>query len=88
MEEKNEAKGCNGHCELCSVNQRTYCAAQMAYYNQQEIAEVKIMLANLRHTDNEAVILMSKGRCGVDNDNDLDNEPDGDEDLDDSIKTR
>lgn len=41
MEEKRE---CDGHCERCNVNQRTYCAAQMAYYNQQEIAEIKDML--------------------------------------------
>lgn len=35
---------CNGRCELCNVNQRTYCAAQMAYYAQQEIYEIKTML--------------------------------------------
>lgn len=37
---------CNGRCEECSINQRTYCAAQMAYYSQQEIAEIKAILAS------------------------------------------
>ena len=38
---------CDGHCETCNINQRTYCAAQIAYYNQQEIGEVKRMLQTL-----------------------------------------
>lgn len=37
---------CSGRCEECSINQRTYCAAQMAYYAQQEIAEIKAALAS------------------------------------------
>lgn len=41
MESENK---CNGKCENCSINQRTYCAAQMAYYNQKEIAEIKSLL--------------------------------------------
>lgn len=36
---------CDGRCIDCSINQRTYCAAQMAYYNQKEIAEIKAILA-------------------------------------------
>ena len=35
---------CDGKCIDCSINQRTYCAAQMAYYNQQEIAAIKAIL--------------------------------------------
>lgn len=37
-------QGCTGHCERCSVNQRTYCAAQRSYFLEQEIAEIKSML--------------------------------------------
>lgn len=35
---------CDGHCETCNINQRTYCAAQIAYYNQKEIEEIKKMI--------------------------------------------
>lgn len=50
---------CNGRCEECSINQRTYCAAQMAYYAQQEIAAVKGMLSALgEHGGSDAIILM------------------------------
>lgn len=37
-------QGCTGHCERCSVNQRTYCAAQRSYFLEQEIIEIKSML--------------------------------------------
>lgn len=37
-------QGCTGHCERCSVNQRTYCAAQRSYFLEQEITEIKSML--------------------------------------------
>lgn len=37
-------QGCTGHCEKCSVNQRTYCAAQRSYFLEQEIIEIKSML--------------------------------------------
>ena len=39
-----EKRICDGHCEKCNINQRSYCSAQMAYYNQKEIAEIKAML--------------------------------------------
>ena len=41
-----EQNKCNGRCEMCSVNQRTYCASQMAYFAQQDIAEIKAFLMN------------------------------------------
>lgn len=37
-------QGCTGHCERCSVNQRTYCAAQRSYFLEQEIIEIKSIL--------------------------------------------
>lgn len=43
MEEK---RVCDGHCERCDINQRTYCAAQLSFYNQQEISEIKRMIAD------------------------------------------
>lgn len=50
---------CSGRCEECSINQRTYCAAQMAYYAQQEIAEIKASLAKMKkeEAEDEIVIL-------------------------------
>lgn len=48
MEEKRE---CDGHCERCGVIQRVYCAAQMAYYNQKEIAEIKAILSGMNKQD-------------------------------------
>lgn len=49
MEEK---RTCDGHCERCDINQRTYCAAQMAYYNQEEISAIKAMIYE-RNTQKE-----------------------------------
>lgn len=46
MEGEEKKVGCSGRCEHCNVNQRTYCASQMAFYAQQEIAEIKAMLAS------------------------------------------
>lgn len=39
-----EEKKCTGRCELCSPNQRTYCAAQKVFYLEQDIAEIKSLL--------------------------------------------
>jgi hypothetical protein len=47
MEYDDKKIGCTGRCENCSVNQRTYCASQMAYYAQQEISEIKTTLMSL-----------------------------------------
>lgn len=49
---------CSGRCEECSINQRTYCAAQMAYYAQQEIAEMKAYLAALKKQEKEEDIVV------------------------------
>lgn len=47
MEGENKKVGCSGRCENCNVNQRTYCASQMAYYAQQEMNEIKAYLVSL-----------------------------------------
>ncbi len=39
-----EEKKCTGRCEMCSPNQRTYCAAQKMYYIEQDMAEIKALL--------------------------------------------
>ena len=54
-----EVKRCNGRCEECNVNQRTYCSAQMAYYNQQEIVEIKAMLMKMNAKDGDLLVLRS-----------------------------
>ena len=41
----NENK-CTGRCEMCTPNQRSYCAAQKVYYLEQDIAEIKMLLAS------------------------------------------
>ena len=52
---------CSGKCEDCSINQRTYCASQMAYYAQQEIAEIKAMLASSSmKVENEEIVVLRK----------------------------
>ena len=40
-----EEKKCTGRCELCTPNQRTYCAAQKTYYMEQDIADIKKLLS-------------------------------------------
>lgn len=39
-----EEKICKGRCEMCSPNQRMYCAAQKILYIEQDIAEIKGLL--------------------------------------------
>lgn len=60
MEENKENAGCNGRCEMCNINQRTYCAAQMAYYNQEEISQIKAILEGLMAMDDKCIILKEK----------------------------
>lgn len=59
-ENKEQPKKCDGHCETCNINQRTYCAAQIAYYNQQEIAEIKSFLSDFCKRGEESIILKEK----------------------------
>ena len=47
MEEEGKKKGCTGHCEKCDLYQRSYCASQISLYNQEEIAEIKAIQANI-----------------------------------------
>ena len=50
---------CNGRCEECSINQRTYCASQMAYYAQQEIAAIKaIIVASYKKDEDGDIVLL------------------------------
>lgn len=49
---------CSGRCEECSINQRTYCASQMAYYAQQEIAEIKAIIASSYRKDEDGDIVL------------------------------
>lgn len=53
----NDDKRCNGRCETCNVNQRTYCSAQMSYYNQQEIYEIKSMLNKMMEKNDDVLVL-------------------------------
>ena len=68
MEENNVATGneqpkkCDGRCETCNINQRTYCAAQMAYYNQQEIASMKAILERFSSRSEQDIILKVKDK--------------------------
>lgn len=62
MEENKEQqeRKCNGHCETCNINQRTYCAAQISLYNQQEISRIVGLLGAIIPTGDSKVILREK----------------------------
>ena len=64
MEGENKQGGCSGRCENCNVNQRIYCCAQMAYYAQQEIAEIKAFLATFsqKKEDDSIVVLREEDK--------------------------
>ena len=75
MEENNniQPKKCDGHCETCNINQRTYCAAQMVYYLQGEISQIKAVLARLADKGDTNIILREK--CAENEDNNAVSEP-------------
>lgn len=75
MEENNniQPKKCDGHCETCNINQRTYCAAQMAYYLQGEISQIKAILARLEDKGDNNIILQEK--CAENEDDNAVSEP-------------
>lgn len=58
MEDEGKKLGCSGRCENCNVNQRTYCASQMAYYTQNEIAEMKAIIISLVKSKYEDSIMV------------------------------
>ena len=62
MEENNniQPKKCDGHCETCNIYQRTYCAAQMVYYLQGEISQIKAVLVRLADKGDTSIILHEK----------------------------
>lgn len=55
-----EVQKCDGHCETCNINQRTYCAAQMSYYMQSEIGQIKAVLARFCDKSDTSIILCNK----------------------------
>lgn len=57
---------CNGKCEECSVNQRTYCASQMAYYAQQQIAEIKAAIVAMGRKDDDGCIVVLRKEDSTD----------------------
>ena len=59
-ENKEQPKKCDGHCETCNINQRTYCAAQIAYYNQQEINAIKAAISDFLACGRETIITKNK----------------------------
>ena len=59
-ENKEQPKKCDGHCETCNINQRTYCAAQIAYYNQQEINAIKAAISDFLACGKETIITKNK----------------------------
>lgn len=59
-ENKEQPKKCDGHCETCNINQRTYCAAQIAYYNQQEINAIKAAMTDFLSCGRETIITRNK----------------------------
>lgn len=61
-ENKEQPKKCDGHCETCNINQRTYCAAQIAYYNQQELASIKAVLATFMASGEQCIITHEKSQ--------------------------
>ena len=65
-------KKCDGRCETCSVNQRTYCSAQMAYFAQQEIAEIKAMIAATSRQDDGCLVVLREDGSINDHENEED----------------
>lgn len=66
MEGEVKKVGCSGRCENCNVNQRTYCASQMAYYAQQEIAEIKAILASFSNKKEEdSIVVLREERVSI-----------------------
>ena len=59
-ENKEQPKKCDGRCETCNINQRTYCAAQISYYNQQELASIKAFLATFMASGEQCIITHDK----------------------------
>ena len=72
MEDDSKKVGCSGRCENCNVNQRTYCASQMAYYAQQEIAEIKAFLASFtqKKEDEDKIVLLRNEGWAIDSEYD------------------
>lgn len=63
---------CNGRCEECSINQRTYCSSQMAYYAQQQMAEIKAAIAALVRHDDDCIVVLRNSESIDDHENEED----------------
>jgi hypothetical protein len=55
-----EERVCNGRCEMCSMNQRTYCAAQKVLFLEQDMAEVKAMLQAMQNNGGEITTILTE----------------------------
>lgn len=73
-ENKEQPKKCDGRCETCNINQRTYCAAQISYYNQQELASIKAVLATFMASGEQCIITQEKSGNIEDNEAEIKNE--------------
>lgn len=61
MEEvNNQVNKCDGRCETCNINQRTYCSSQIAYYCQKEISEIKAILSTFIADSSKDIVLNEK----------------------------
>lgn len=75
MEGEDKKVGCTGRCENCTVNQRTYCASQMAYYAQKEVAEIKaILLAFMQKKDEDNIVVLLDEERPIEDENDSNDE--------------
>lgn len=54
-----EERKCNGRCEQCSPNQRTYCSAQKALYMEQDVAEIKAMLLTMVQNNGGEITILA-----------------------------
>ena len=71
--QQQQIQKCDGHCETCNINQRTYCAAQMSYYMQGEISQIKAVLARFGDKGDTSIILHNK--CAENEENNIISEP-------------
>ena len=55
-----ETKKCDGRCETCDINQRTYCCAQRMYYLMGDISAIRAQISHLFSTDNKTIIIDDK----------------------------
>lgn len=67
MGDNENIEKCDGRCETCNINQRTYCSSQMMYYCQKEISEIKAFLAAFISNGSSNIVLNRKSKEGAEN---------------------